>query len=255
MMGHRVRIVVPSGVHPVAVQAIRDEGAEVTEIAGSYDDAVAQAARLAEESPNGVLVQDMAWDGYEEIPGWIVEGYATLFAEITDQLAADGVGAPDLVIVPTGVGSLLQAALSYYRAGDQPTGTAVVSVEPESAACVLASLRAGVPVTVETGLTIMAGLNRGPPSSAAWPYMINGLDGAVSVSDGDVETSARDLGEEGIPAGPCGASGLAGLRRVLTGNSAAARRTHLGVGPDSVVVMLVTEGAAANPALLGSPAA
>ena len=251
LMGHRSRIFVPLGVHENAVQAIRDEGGEVTVLDVSYDEAVEHAARAAADDPDALLVQDTAWTGYEQVPAWIVEGYATLFAETDAQLADAGIAAPDLVIVPTGVGSLLQAALAYYRADDRAVGTAVVSVEPDTAACMLASLRAGEPLTVETGTTVMAGLNCGTPSSLAWPYVVDGLDAAVAVSDGDDARAAADLRRMGIPAGPCGAAGLAGLRAALAGPDAEVRRAHLGIGSASVVVMLITEGATANPALEG----
>ncbi len=66
-------------MHPVAVQAIRDEGADVTHVPADYDEAVQAAARYAADE-GGLLVQDTAWDGYEEVPGWIVDGYSTLFA-------------------------------------------------------------------------------------------------------------------------------------------------------------------------------
>ena len=109
LLGHRASIWIPDGVHPTAVQAIADEGAQVTVVGGSYDDAVAAAARAADDD-TAVLVQDTAWTGYEQIPGWIVEGYSTLFAETDSQLADAGLRGPDLVVVPVGVGSLLQAA-------------------------------------------------------------------------------------------------------------------------------------------------
>ena len=141
------RIFVPDGVHPAAVQAIRDEGAEVDD--GRRPTTTrpsATAARYAADS-DGVLVQDTAWDGYEEVPGWIVDGYSTLFRELDDQLADLGIEQPDLVLVPTGVGSLLQAGL--LTTGCRRTGadTAVVSVEPVEAACVQASVAAGHPVS------------------------------------------------------------------------------------------------------------
>lgn len=246
LLGHRASIVVPPGVSRTAVQAILDEGAEVRAVDGSYDDAVAAAARLADEV-GGVLVQDTAWEGYEEIPGWIVEGYATLFAEVDDQVRDAGLGRPDLVLVPVGVGSLLQASLAHYRGERAAPGTAVVSVEPEAAACVAPSLAAGRPVTVPTGLTAMAGLNCGTPSSLAWPFMEHGLDAAVAVSDPADIRAAHDLAALGVAAGPCGAAGLAAARLALTGEGAQDRRRHLGVGPDSVVVLVVTEGSAANP--------
>ncbi|MFC5819383.1 pyridoxal-phosphate dependent enzyme [Nonomuraea harbinensis] len=239
LLGQRARVFTPGGVHPEAVAAIAAEGAEVTEVRGSYDEAVQRAASAAGE-PGAVLVQDTAWAGYEETPGWIVEGYATLFAELDEQLGE----APGLVAVPAGVGSLAQAAVAHYRA--RPGGTAVMTVEPETAACVLASLLERRPVRVETGDTIMAGLNCGTPSSLAWPYLRDGLDAAVAVGDADSTRAARELLALGVDAGPCGAASLAGVRAALDSGE---RRASLGVRPGSTVVLLNTEGTTANPAL------
>ena len=246
LLGHRAEIYVPTGVHPTAIDAIAGEGAAVTVIDGSYDQAVAIASRAA-EAPHAILVQDMAWDGYVQIPRWIVEGYDTLFAEIDEQLTAAGVGRPDLVAVPTGVGSLLQAALAHYRSSDAAPGTAVVSVEPDAAACVAASLSAGQPVTVDTRPTAMAGLNCGTPSMLAWPLISNGLDAALTLTEEDGIQAAHDLAALGIPAGPCGAAPLGALRAALTGPDASERRLHLGLDRESVVIMLSTEGSTSNP--------
>ncbi|MHA6785950.1 pyridoxal-phosphate dependent enzyme [Pseudonocardia saturnea] len=246
LRGHSAAIYVPTGLHPVAVRAIVDEGADLTVVDGSYDDAVAAAASRA-AAPATVLVQDTAWEGYEDIPRWIVEGYDTLFAEIDDQLLETGVARPDLIAVPTGVGSLLQAALTHYRAHDASPGTAVVSVEPVGASCIAASLSAGRPTTIDTAETIMSGLNCGTPSSLAWPFIENGLDGAIAVTEEADIAAAHDLARLGVPAGPCGAAPLAGLRSTLTGPDHLGRRKHLNLGPDSTIVILITEGAASNP--------
>jgi diaminopropionate ammonia-lyase len=247
-LGHRAHVVVPDGVHPAAVRAIADEGATVAAVAGSYDDAVAEAARYAAADPDGgVLVQDTGWEGYEDVPRWIVDGYSTLFAEVDDQLATAGLPRADAVLVPTGVGSLLQAALAHYRSERAAPGTAVVSVEPVTAACVLASVAAGRPVAVGTGTTIMAGLNCGTMSSLAWPYVAHGLDASVAVTDAGAAQAARDLHALGVPAGPCGAAPLAALRAIHGADDAAHRRAHLGLTPGSTVVLVVTEGADANP--------
>jgi len=244
--GHRARVWVPRGVHPAAVTAIEDEGAPVTLVDGDYDDAVAAAA-LAAREPGVVLVQDTAWDGYQQIPGWIVDGYGTLFAEVDEQLRDAGCDRPDLVVVPVGVGALAQATLAHYRSAAARSATAVVSVEPATAACVLASLRAGCLTAVETGETVMAGLNCGTPSSQAWPYLLNGLDGAVAVDDAADAAAVHDLAALAVPAGPCGAAGLAAARSLLTGPESRGPRAHLRIGPHSTVVLLVTEGSAANP--------
>ncbi|MFF3490173.1 pyridoxal-phosphate dependent enzyme [Streptomyces sp. NPDC002795] len=247
LLGHRAHVLVPRGVHPEAVAAIAAEGAEVTEVQGTFDASVRRAAEVA-EAPDAVLVQDTAWPGYERIPGWIVEGYSTLCAEVDEQLAdRAGVEGPDLVVVPAGVGSLTQAVVTYYRS--RPTGhaPALLTVEPESAACVLESLTRGEPVSVTTGDTIMAGLNCGTPSTLAWPYLSAGLDAAVAVRDTDSARAATRLTDLGVSSGPCGAAPLAGLRAALTGTGADGRRAALGLGPASVVVLLSTEGSAANP--------
>jgi diaminopropionate ammonia-lyase len=158
--GRPARIFVPAGgIHPSAVAAIRGEGAEVVELEADYDQTVAAAADYAAAN-GGVLVQDTAWEGYEEVPGWIVDGYSTLFREIDAQLREAGHHAPDLVTVPTGVGSLLQAALAHYRRAPATMvrGWELAVSTPrsspsrrKSAACMGPSLEAGHPVTVETG--------------------------------------------------------------------------------------------------------
>ena len=245
LLGHRAVIVIPNGVHPTAVQAIRDEGGDVRVVGGSYDHAVAAADKLA-QAPDAILVQDTAWPGYEEIPGWIVEGYATLFAEADQQLRELGSESVSAVFVPTGVGSLLQAALSHYRSSGTGS-TAVVSVEPTAAACVAPSLIAGEPVTVDTGSTVLSGLNCGTPSMLAWPLIRDGLDAAVAISDADALGAAHDLADLGVAAGPCGGSGLAAARDVLTGPGSDERRAHLGIDSSSTVLLVITEGSDANP--------
>ncbi|MFC9913279.1 pyridoxal-phosphate dependent enzyme [Streptomyces sp. NPDC127197] len=112
---------------------------------------------------------------------------------------------------------------------------------------VLESLTLGAPVSVTTRETTMAGLNCGTPSSIAWPYLRGGLDAAVAIADADSARAAGDLAALGVSSGPCGAASLAGLRAALIGVGAEERRRAWGLGPSSVVVLLSTEGTAANP--------
>jgi diaminopropionate ammonia-lyase len=224
-----------------AVDVIRAEGARVVTVPQDYDATVATAARAAARAPEAELVQDTAWAGYETVPATIVDGYSTLFREIDEQLRSAAGPSADAVVVPVGVGSLAQAAITHYRGSEAPAGTALVSVEPDSAACALASLRLGARTTIPTAATTMAGLNCGTPSSLAWPYLRAGLDCAVSVSDAEAATAGRDLRAQGIESGPCGAASLAGLRAVIAGPDRLGAR--LGLGTDSVVVLLSTEGA------------
>ena len=152
-LGLPARIYVPDGVHESAIRAIENKRASVTHVAGCYDDAVACAAGDAAKS-GAALVEDTAWDGYTEIPGRIVEGYATLFSELDTQL---GAAPPDLVVVPVGVGSLVQAAVTHYRRAGLHYLPAMLSVEPDTAWCLLAVLQRDEQTSVGTGRTIKAG--------------------------------------------------------------------------------------------------
>ena len=254
LCGVPARVFVPAVTEPATRAAITGEGAEVMQVAGGYDEAVAAARQWAQDRPAAALVQDTAWPGYEQVPGWIVEGYSTLFGELDAQLAAADAGRPALVAVPVGVGSLAQAAVVHYRAVGEQGGASVLSVEPDTAACLLASLRAGTSVTVPTANTIMAGLNCGTILSIAWPVLAVGLDAAVAVTDDAARRAAADLAAAGISSGPSGAASLAGVRAALTGQGCAERRAALAVGAESVIVLLSTEaGIAGQP--LGPPPA
>jgi diaminopropionate ammonia-lyase len=234
-LGVGATVFVPAVMRPETAELIAGEGAEVVRVDGDYDATVRRAAACAEAEPGRALVQDTAWPGYTEVPAWIVEGYQTLVHEVDDELAALGLEV-DLVAVPVGVGSLGEAVVRHYRQGAR--GPGILSVEPDSAACVLASLTAGKPVSVATGSTVMAGLNCGTVSSSAWPVLLAGCDAAVSVTDDDAIRAVADLGRLGLSSGPCGAATLAGVRAAL---SRPERRQALEAGEDSVVVLLSTE--------------
>ena len=239
LLGAPARIFVPTSITHAAQQAIAGEGAQLTVLDIPYDDVV-QHARLVAEAEGALLVQDSSWPGYERIPGWIVEGYSTLFHEADAQLAALGLTA-DLVTVPTGVGALAVAAVDHYRRGSGPS---ILVVEPEGAACVLASLSAGRPVAVPTGRTIMNGLNCGVVSPGAWPPMRDGVDAAITVTDTEARQAVLDLQALGVDSGPCGAASLAAVRALCASPE---RRRDAGVGERSVLLLLSTEGLAANP--------
>lgn len=228
-------IVVPSVVSRRAIGLIRDEGAEVRVVDAPYDEAVRQAAALAEADRNALLVQDTSWPGYEEVPRWIVDGYATLFDEAADQAAKLGAGI-DLVVVPAGVGSLAHAAVLFGRS--QPD-CRIVAVEPVVADCIRASLAVGAPTTVPTGETSMAGLNCGTPSYLAWPELVQGLAGAVVVDDDAAADAVAELSANGLDSGPCGAASLAALHLL----AAEPARSRLELRSDSSVILLNTEGA------------
>jgi diaminopropionate ammonia-lyase len=240
LLGIPAHLFVPDVVSPRAIEAIRAEQAAVTVLAEDYDKAVQRASEEADSRAGAVLLQDTAWPGYEEIPQWIVDGYSTLFAELDVQLAALGETEPALVVTPMGVGSLAQAVVTHYRSRGTGKPTVLLGVEPDTASCIQVSLVDGRRRSVPTGSTIMAGLNCGTPSSLAWPYLRDGLDAVIAVSDEQAADAARELGALGVSSGPCGAASLAAVRAVVN-EGRLERRTEFGLSADSTVVLLSTE--------------
>ncbi|CCG02591.1 Diaminopropionate ammonia-lyase [Blastococcus saxobsidens DD2] len=241
LLGVPAHIFVPDVVTPSSIRAIQAEGAHVSVLSEDYDKTVQLAADEAERQPNAVLIQDTAWPGYEDIPQWIVDGYSTLFAELDDQLA---LGDPTehgsaLVVTPMGVGSLAQAAVVHYRSHPNSASIAVLGVEPDSAACIQVSMRAGRATSIATASTIMDGLNCGTPSSLAWPYLRDGMDGVVAVSDEQAADAVNTLNALAVEAGPCGAATMAAARIAA---SAPELRESLGLTSESTIVLLNTEG-------------
>ena len=239
-LGLAAHILVPDDTVAARIQAIEAEGARVDIIHGTYDEAVAAAAGLADEQH--LVISDTAWDGYERVPGWVVEGYGTIFQEIDQQLLELGAQQPDVVAAQMGVGSLAMAVVQHYRTPDH--GARVVGVEPIRAACVLHSLNAGALTEVPgPHASIMAGLNCGNTSPLAWPYLQGGLSASVAISDAQAEEAMRLLAQDGIISGESGAAGAGGLLGLFSGEDAGAIRARLGLTPNSTVLVISTEGA------------
>ena len=235
-------VYVPKGTAAARIAAIEREGARVTVVDGDYDRAVASAAAAAGD--RCLAIQDVGWPGYEQVPAWVVEGYGTIFWEVDAQLAARGEEAPDVVVIPVGVGGLAAAAVRHWRRRGLRRPPRLLGVEPLAAACVLRSLQAGRVVTVPGPHdSIMAGLNCGTPSLVAWPLLRSGLDAVVAVADERARQAMRDLAAAGIVAGETGAASLAGLAEATGGRAAGRLRTALGLGAGTRVLLVCTEGA------------
>jgi diaminopropionate ammonia-lyase len=228
LRGLAARIYLPARSARARREAIAAEGAEIVVVDGDYEEAVALAA--ADSERDGFL--ELADVGVSRPAHWVIDGYATLFAEVA------AVGAFDVVLVPTGVGSLAAAAARFGAA----TSTKVIAVEPLTAACLTASLAAGEPTTVETPGTCMAGLDCADVSPAAWPTLRVGICGTVVVSDPEVHDAMRELAAAGLAIGDSGASTVAALRALAGEAECEALRVETHLGPESHVLLIATEG-------------
>jgi diaminopropionate ammonia-lyase len=241
LFGFDARIFVPLGTVQARIDAIASEGASVTVVDGSYDDAVRRAANEAGE--RCIVVSDTSWEGYTDVARWVADGYSTIMHEIDDALAAISSPPPDLVVTQIGVGSLAVAMIRHARGSDAAQPARVIGVEPDAAACAMASVEAGRIVSVETGETVMAGLNCGTLSMIAYPTLRDGIDAFVTVDDARALEAMRALAAEGIVSGETGASGAAGLIEALEGPHSDELRARLHITRETRALVISTEGA------------
>lgn len=240
LLGLSATILVPAGTAPSRIDAIASEGADVQVIDGTYDDAIAVSAGLADD--DHLVISDTSWEGYQDAPRAVINGYSTMFYEIDDAAATLHLPVPTVVALQAGVGAFAAAALRHYRTGaaGQPK---TVLVEPSGANCLQTSARAGAPTLVPGPHTSsMAGLNCGLPSELAWPTVLAGTDTFVAIPDAYTERAMRALAEVGIVSGESGAAGLAGLL-ALAESRDAAHPEQIGLAPQSCVLVINTEGA------------
>lgn len=233
LLNQQALIFVPEGTADARIDAIRSEGAAVFIVQGSYDDAVAASARLQDDTH--IVISDTAWDGYDQVPADVIDGYSTIFTELDDQLERT----PDVVFVQAGVGALASATIGATDRWDSK----LVIVEPDGEACILASLNLGRMVTLpDPKPSIMAGLNCETPSPVAWPTVRSGVDLAIAIPDAAARAAMRVAAEAGLAVGETGAAGLAGLLSVAEDEDWRRTRKRLKLGNGGTVLLIATEG-------------
>lgn len=250
-LGQKAVIFMPKGTTETRLKNIEKEGATVTIEELNYDDCVRKAVAEAAKVDNGVVVQDTAWDGYEEIPSWIMQGYGTMALEAGDQLKEKGV-MPTHIFVQAGVGSLAGAVTGYFTNlyKDAPVKPKIIVVEAQAADCLYQGALAGdgKPRIVGGDLqTIQAGLACGEPNTISWDILRNHVDVFVSAPDWVAElgmrmTAAPLKGDKPIVSGESGAVPFGTVAAIMTMDAYKELRDELGLGKDSKVLCFSTEG-------------
>ena len=246
-LGQECVVYMPKGSAAERQRNIRALGAQVRVTELNYDDTV----RLAKEHADRfgwVLIQDTAWEGYEEIPGWIMEGYTTMAAEVTEQLAGEK---PTHVFLQAGVGAMAGAVCGYYASlyGDQHRPIIAV-VEPDQANCIFRTAKANDgalhAVTGEMH-TIMAGLCCGEPCSIGWTVLRDHADHFISIPDALAAKGMRVLGnplpgDPQVISGESGAATMGLVSEVLQNPALADLKDKLGLDRHSRILCFSTEG-------------
>ena len=185
-LGQKAVVRMPQGTTKTRFDNIAKEGAEVTIEEVNYDDCVRMAAAEAAKTEHGIIVQDTAWAGYEEIPSWIMQGYGTLVLEADKQLKENGVDRPTHVFVQAGVGSLAGAVVGYFAHKYKENPPVMVVCEASAADCLYRSaVQADGNLVNVTGdlQTIMAGLACGEGNTIGWDILKNHVTVFASCPD------------------------------------------------------------------------
>ena len=248
-LGCEAHVYMPVGSSPARADAIRAFGAECEIMDTGYDDTVRMTAKLAEE--NGwFLVQDTSWPGYTDVPTWIVQGYTTMAEEAAAQLESEGFKAPTHVFVQAGVGAMAGGVTGYLVSRYDCRRPKFITVEPENMACVYCSAQVNdgeAHPAVDTGETIMAGLNCGEPCTVTWPVLRDFCSWYVKCPDYIAANGMRILGapvagDPQVISGESGAVTAGLLAEICEQNDCTELRKMMGLDENSVVLLFSTEG-------------
>jgi len=247
--GCRCVIVLHAHVSPEREQAIAAYGADIVRIAGNYDESVQEAARLA-AAHGWQVIADTSYDGYEDIPRDVMQGYGAIAEEIVEQTSAQRgrAGAFTHVFLQGGVGGMAAGLASYFWEYHGPQRPCFISVEPTQADCLLQSAIQGRPAKA-TGTvdSVMAGLACGETSPLAWRFLQPCVDVFMTIEDEQAIEAMRALAQGSERDTPivAGESGVAGLAALEWLRSDPQRSEQVGLTAESRVLIISTEGATA----------
>lgn len=249
-LGQKSVVYMPRGSAPERLQNIRALGSDASITDLVYDDTVRLARKRAEQ-PNCVLVQDTSWDGYTEVPSWILQGYLTMGQEIVHALKESGQPMPTHLFLQAGVGSMPAAMTGYFANLFGQHKPIITIVEPNRADCIFRTAKAAdgkLHFVTEEMRTIMAGLACGEPCPIAWEVIRDYADFCLSIPDYAAARGIRILanpleGDGRIISGESGASAFGGMSVILSDPQLCALKEQLHIDEHSRLLFISTEGA------------
>jgi diaminopropionate ammonia-lyase len=248
-LGQKSVVYMPKGSAQERLDNIRAEGADASITELNYDEAVRLANQQAQDK-GWVMVQDTAWEGYTDIPLWIMQGYTTMGYEIVQQLEQAGAQKPTHVFLQAGVGSMAGAMAGFLTAYYGEERPFITVVEPNKADCVFRTAEAADGqlhfVTGEMN-TIMAGLACGEPCTIGWDVLKNCADAFISCPDYAAADGMRILaapvkGDQPVVSGESGAATVGCVANILMQSSLQEMKEKLHLDENSRILFISTEG-------------
>lgn len=244
-LGQKSVVYMPKGSALERLENIRAEGAEAEITDMNYDDAVRLAQKMAEEK-GWIVVQDTAWEGYEDIPRWIMQGYTTMGHEIMEQIPEK----PTHIFLQAGVGSMAGAMTGFFSNLYKEDKPIIVIVEPAKADCLFQTAKAddGKLHTVTGDMdTIMAGLACGEPCTIGWDVLKGYADAFIrcpeyAAADGMRILASPVKGDNAVTAGESGAAAFGCMANILMDQDLAEWKKLLKLDGNAKILCISTEG-------------
>ncbi len=236
LFGAACTIFLAESVPEVFAERLHRHGAEIIRKGATYDDTM-EAARAAADKPGWVLISDGSWPGYIDVPCDVMKGYAVITDEAAQECIASG-DWPTHVILQAGVGGLAGALANHIRL-TWPQQPIIIVVEPENAACLMASIHKGRMTRVDAPGTNMGRLDCAEPSLVAYEILKNTADFFITISDQSATEAANALARADIATTPSGAAGYAGLSYAVADE---ARKATLKLDDNAHCLVIATEG-------------
>ena len=245
-LGQKCVIYMPKGSTQYRLNAIKAENAEATIEEYYYDDCVRKAAAESAKIPHSVVIQDTAWEGYEKIPSWIMQGYGTMALESSEQFGAR----PTHIFIQAGVGSLAGGIVGFFTNKYKDNPPIMVVVETSVADCLYKSAvkNTGETVIVDGEMdSIMAGLCCGEPNITSWDILRNHVNCFVSADDNVTRLGMRMLsapikGDPQVVSGESGAVPFGVLLSIMKNPKYSDLKIKLKLDANSKVLLFSTEG-------------
>lgn len=244
-LGQKSVVYMPKDSALERLENIRAEGAEAEITDMNYDDAVRLAQKMAEEK-GWIVVQDTAWEGYEDIPRWIMQGYTTMGHEIMEQIPEK----PTHIFLQAGVGSMAGAMTGFFSNLYKEDKPIIVIVEPAKADCLFQTAKAddGKLHTVTGDMdTIMAGLACGEPCTIGWDVLKGYADAFIrcpeyAAADGMRILASPVKGDTAVTAGESGAAAFGCMANILMDQDLAEWKKLLKLDGNAKILCISTEG-------------
>ncbi|MBD1174573.1 diaminopropionate ammonia-lyase [Pelagibacterales bacterium SAG-MED01] len=239
-LGLKCKIFISEFVSDARGQAMADLGADVIKVKGNYEKSLIECIKQSTDN-NWQIVQDVAWKDYMIVPKYTMAGYTVMMKEIIDQIKENKI---THIILQAGVGGMagaMVAGIARYLENIPTT----ITVEPDSAACVLESIRTGKIEKIDIKReSLMGGMSCGEVSLVPWEILKNSVRFCISLPDDDIAKTMKLLGnasfsEEKIIAGENSAPGVISL---ITSCEDEKIKEKIKLNKDSNVMLIGCEG-------------